>query len=228
MTAAAVVILAAGSGSRVGAPTNKVLLPLGDDAVVAWSVRAALAVADVRRVLLVVREGEQDQVAEALARADLDDPRIDYVVGGETRHDSERRALQALSREIDAGGVTVVAIHDAARPWADTALFTSVISAAARGGGAVPVLDLDCVVAKDGSALPERLVGVQTPQAFSAAALLAAYAAAGRDGFAGTDTAACVERYAPDLAVAAVPGPPGNRKITFAADLPTPPDRPTS
>ncbi|HET7196512.1 MAG TPA: 2-C-methyl-D-erythritol 4-phosphate cytidylyltransferase, partial [Nocardioides sp.] len=56
---AAVVILAAGTGSRVGAAVNKVLLPLGDRPVLAWSVAAALALEDVQRVLLVVRPGEQ-------------------------------------------------------------------------------------------------------------------------------------------------------------------------
>ncbi|HEY0949523.1 2-C-methyl-D-erythritol 4-phosphate cytidylyltransferase, partial [Nocardioides sp.] len=64
---AAVVILAAGSGTRVGAGANKVLLPLGDRPVLAWSVRDALALADVRRVLVVVRPGEGDAVAAALA-----------------------------------------------------------------------------------------------------------------------------------------------------------------
>ena len=59
---AAVVILAAGSGSRVGAGTNKVLLPLGDIAVLAWSVRAALAVDDVRRLVLVSAPGEESPV----------------------------------------------------------------------------------------------------------------------------------------------------------------------
>ena len=63
---AVVVILAAGSGTRVGATTNKVLLPLGDAPVLAWSVRDALALDDVRRVLVVVRPGEEEQVSEAL------------------------------------------------------------------------------------------------------------------------------------------------------------------
>ena len=64
---AAVVILAAGSGSRVGADTNKVLLPLGDTPVIAWSVRAALAVDDVRRLVLVARAGEETAVRDAVA-----------------------------------------------------------------------------------------------------------------------------------------------------------------
>src|SRR5690349_13531726 len=66
---AAVVVLAAGAGARVGAGSNKVLLPLGDRPVLAWSVQAALALPDVRRVLVVVRPGELERVAGALAPA---------------------------------------------------------------------------------------------------------------------------------------------------------------
>ena len=62
------------------------------------------------------------------------------------------------------------------------------------------------------------MVGVQTPQTFRAADLLAAYRAAEADGFTGTDTASCVERYA-DLTIAAVPSSPANLKITFPHDL---------
>ena len=63
-----------------------------------------------------------------------------------------------------------------------------------------------------------ELDGVQTPQAFGAAELLAAYARAEADGFDGTDTAACWARYT-DLPVVAVPSTPRNLKITFPEDL---------
>ena len=84
---AAVVILAAGSGSRVGAEVTKVLLPLGDAPVLAWSVRAALAVPDVRRVVLVVRPGEEEAVAAAVT-PHLGDREVHVVPGGASRHAS--------------------------------------------------------------------------------------------------------------------------------------------
>ena len=62
------------------------------------------------------------------------------------------------------------------------------------------------------------LVGVQTPQAFAARALLGAYRQADADGFVGTDTAACLERYA-DIVVAGVPSTTANLKVTFAEDV---------
>ncbi|CAI9403666.1 IspD/TarI family cytidylyltransferase [Nocardioides sp. T2.26MG-1] len=213
---AAVVILAAGSGTRVGAATNKVLLPLGDRPLLAWSVRDALALADVRRVLVVVRPGEAELVATALA-PHLGAAEIGIVEGGATRHGSEWNALRALAAEVEAGDIDVVAIHDGARPLAGRELFAATIDAARARGGAIPVLPLRGLLALDGRALPE-LDGVQTPQAFRARELLAAYAGAETDGFDGTDTAACWSRYT-DLPVVAVPSGPRNLKVTFPEDL---------
>jgi 2-C-methyl-D-erythritol 4-phosphate cytidylyltransferase len=214
---AAVVVLAAGAGARVGAGSNKVLLPLGDRPVLAWSVQAALGLADVRRVLVVVRPGELDLVTDALAPF-LGDAEVGVVEGGPSRHASEWNALQALSAEIGSGAVDVVAIHDGARPLAAPALFEATIAAARASGGAIPCVPLPGLLALDARPLPAGLDGVQTPQAFRAGELLAAYASAAEAGFDGTDTAACWSRYT-DLPVAAVPSSPRNLKVTFPEDL---------
>lgn len=210
-------ILAAGAGQRVGAGSNKVLLPLGERPVLAWSVLDALAVTDVRRVLVVVRPGERDLVVEALG-PHLGAAEIGVVEGGATRHASEWQALLALRPEIEAGEVDVVAIHDGARPLAGRALFEATIAAAREVGGAIPGVRLPGLLALDGRDLPAELDGVQTPQAFRAGELLAAYTAAERDGFDATDTAGCWARYT-DLPVAAVPSTARNLKITFPEDL---------
>ena len=218
MTArAAAVILAAGSGSRVGAPTNKVLLPLAGVAVLTHSVRTVLDVQGVHRVLLVVRPEDRGAVRDAVA-PHLGAHDLWVVDGGEQRHDSEWRALQALAGDIDAGELDVVAIHDGARPLADARLWSSVIEAAAEHGGAIPVVPCPRLSHRDGSVAAEGLVTVQTPQAFRAPELLGAYRRAERDGFAGTDTAACLERYA-DLAVVGVPSTAHNLKVTWPEDL---------
>ncbi|MGY2701644.1 IspD/TarI family cytidylyltransferase [Nocardioides sp. HB32] len=214
---AAVVILAAGAGQRVGAGANKVLLPLGELPVLAWSVRDALALDGVRRVLVVVRPGELDVVAAALAPY-LDEAEVGMVEGGPTRHASEWNALVALRPEIEGGQLDVVAIHDGARPLAGRQLFSATIAAARELGGAIPCVRLSGLLALDGRELPAELDGVQTPQAFRAAELLAAYSRAEADGFDGTDTATCWARYT-DLPVAAVPSTPANLKITFPEDL---------
>jgi 2-C-methyl-D-erythritol 4-phosphate cytidylyltransferase len=214
---AAIVILAAGSGSRVGAGINKVLLPLRGVPVLAWSVRTALALADVRRVVLVVNPVERDAVAEAVS-PHLGEGEVALVDGGSTRHGSEWNALRALAPEIEAAEVDVVAIHDGARPFADADVFAATIAAAREHGGALPAVALPHVVLAGAAAVPPGLVGVQTPQAFRAAPLLEAYRQADADGFEGTDTASCFETYA-GLPVAAVSSSSVNLKITFPEDV---------
>ncbi len=214
---AAVVILAGGSGSRVGAETNKVLLPLGDSIVLGRSVSAALAVTEVVRVVIGVRAGDEDAVREAIAPL-LGDREVRLVAGGTTRHASEWAALQALADDVDSGAVDVIAVHDGARPLAGSALFEATISAAREHGGALPVVELPGLLGRDLRPVADHLAGVQTPQAFRAVPLLDAHRRAADDGYERTDTAACFERYA-DLPVIAVPSGAANLKITFPEDL---------
>jgi 2-C-methyl-D-erythritol 4-phosphate cytidylyltransferase len=215
--ATAVVILAAGSGSRVGADVNKVLLPLRDVPVLVWSVRAALALHDVRRLVLVVRPEDRAAVEEAVA-PHLGDREVLLVEGGATRHASEWAALRVLAADIDSGAVDVVAIHDGARPLARVGLWEAVIAAARATGGAIPVVAATHLVHADLSPVTEDVGGVQTPQAFRAHEVLAAYRSAAGDGFEATDTAGCVAAYR-DVAVAAVEGSPLNLKVTFPEDV---------
>lgn len=216
---AAVVVLAAGEGRRTGSRTNKVLLPLAGRRVFTWSIRSARLLPEVRRTVLVIREQDRDAVDEALVH-EVGPLEVDVVLGGSSRHGSEWEALQLLAPAIEAGEIDVVVIHDAARPLAGPDLWDDVIrTAAATSGGAIPAEDHDHLATLDGSALPEdRVVAVQTPQAFAAVPLLEAYRRAAEDGFIGTDTAACIERYT-DVPVQCVPGDATNIKITFPDDL---------
>lgn len=214
----AVIVLAAGSGTRLGAAENKVLLSLAGQPTLVWSLEAALELDGVHRLVVVVRPGDRPDVEAAIASR-LGSHDLLLVDGGDTRHGSETNALAVLRSDIEEGEIDVIAIHDAARPLATADLWRSTIAAAAVSGGALPVLRLHGLVARDpGVRLPAELVGVQTPQAFRARPLLAAYDAARDAGFTGTDTAACLARYT-DLPLVAVPGEPGNVKVTWADDL---------
>ena len=214
----AVVLVAAGSGTRVGAGTNKVLLPLLGRPVLGWSLGTACSLPYVDRVVVVVRRQDADAVA-TLVRAQLaPDREVTLAVGGATRHESEWRGLSVLRGAVDEGSIEVVAVHDAARPLADAALFDRVVRAAREYGGALPVRPQPALVSTDGRRHVSGLVGVQTPQAFRAGPLLEAYARADADGFVGTDTASCVSAYT-DLPVHAVPGPATNVKVTFPEDV---------
>jgi 2-C-methyl-D-erythritol 4-phosphate cytidylyltransferase len=170
----------------------------------------------------VIRPQDRASVHQTLER-EVDAPEVLVVDGGESRHGSEWAALQALAPAITAQDIDVVVIHDAARPLAGTLLFAEVVATAIREGGAVPVLEQRGLTPLDGelveaTATDERAVSVQTPQAFRAGPLLAAYERAHRDGFIGTDTASCIERYT-ELPVRCVPGDARNIKITYPEDL---------
>lgn len=225
VTRAAVVLLAAGEGKRVGSETNKVLLPLGGLPVFAWSLKAIqnLPYVDqvvVDQVVVVIREQDRD-VIEGTLDEHFPDLAVTVVLGGSTRHGSEWNALQHIAPLIESGEVDVVAIHDAARPLASSSLFEHVIEAAAKYGGALPIVEQSALVPRDTSAAAgegTRLVGVQTPQAFRAGPLLDAYSRADRDEFVGTDTASCLERYT-NAEIHCVPSDASNLKITFAEDV---------
>jgi 2-C-methyl-D-erythritol 4-phosphate cytidylyltransferase len=216
------IVLAAGSGTRVGNSRNKVYLPLAGRRIVTWSLELLDRIPDIGRLVLVVRDDDRELASEILER-ELPGVPVDLVTGGETRHESEYRALLHLADEIREGAIDVVLVHDAARPLAPARIVEEVLATAVRTGSAIPALPVDDVVGVDEAgrvSQAERtgMVRVQTPQAFRGGPLLAAYQAAATDGFTGTDTAACVERYE-GIPVQVVAGDPRNIKVTYADDL---------
>jgi len=218
------IVLAAGSGTRVGDSRNKVYLPLAGRRIVTWSLALFHKVPGIGRLVLVVRDEDRQLAAEVLDR-ELPGVPVDLVTGGQTRHESEYRALLHLADEIRRGEIDVVLVHDAARPLAPVKVVEEVLATAIRTGSAIPALPLEDVVGVDDAGRMSQagrtgLVHVQTPQGFRGGALLDAYQDAALDGFVGTDTAACVERYG-GVAVQLVDGDPRNIKVTYADDLST-------
>lgn len=215
----AAVVLAAGKGSRMGAEGNKAYLTIAGRAMVAWSLAAVLAVPEVTRTLLVTRGVDLDLAREVIEHEVAGD--VEVIEGGASRHESELLALRHLAPDIEAGRIDVVLLHDGARPLADAAMMREAVDVARRYGGAVPGFGGGDIVevGPDGAvrAAGPGLVRVQTPQAFRAPELLAAYGAAEREGFEGTDTSSSVERFS-DLAVRVFPGRESNIKVTYAPD----------
>ncbi|MDQ3628500.1 MAG: 2-C-methyl-D-erythritol 4-phosphate cytidylyltransferase, partial [Actinomycetota bacterium] len=218
MPDAALVLLAAGSGSRTGYTTNKVFLPLAGRCVLTWSLDRTASLAQIGPVVLVVRD---DEVAAARAVLERESPQraVRVVSGGPTRHRSEYNALHCLAGDITSGAIDVVVVHDAARPLSDRDLFVDVVRAARAHGGAVPGRRRGNLLEHDLRPTGIDAVTVQTPQAFRAAPLLAAHEAARRAGFESSDTAACVEGFGDAVTVRLLPGRASNIKITFAEDL---------
>ncbi|MEO3760298.1 IspD/TarI family cytidylyltransferase [Mycobacterium sp. B14F4] len=214
---AVAVVLAAGMGTRVGANSNKAYLPLAGRPMAAWSLDTLAHVSGIARIVLVFRRGEHE-LAHDMVRRELPGADVELVEGGDSRHGSERNVLRHLSADIESGEIDVVLIHDAARPLAGPELFASALTVARESGGAIPALPLFHVLTAGAEPLTDKLVRVQTPQAFRARPLLDAYRAADREGFEGTDTSSCVERFG-DVAVRTVPGEPDNIKVTYARDI---------
>lgn len=219
---AAGVVLAGGSGTRVGAGINKAFLPLAGRSIAAWGLNTLGAVEGIGLLVFVVRPDDLEHARFVDAR-ETDLP-LEIITGGETRQESELLALRHLADRIDSGAVDTVLIHDAARPLVSHGLASAVLHAARESGGAVPGIpaaDIAAAGAGDTLAAAPRggpLVRVQTPQGFHAATILDAYEEAARDGFVGTDTASCAEEYT-DIPVAWVRGEETNFKITYAQDL---------
>jgi 2-C-methyl-D-erythritol 4-phosphate cytidylyltransferase len=168
------------------------------------------------RSILVINPDDEQFAREALTK-DGALANTEIVHGGATRHESEYKALQYLKGDIEAGLIDLVLIHDGARPLATPELFVAIADGAQTHGGAIPTIALD--PREMDTARDETVARVQTPQGFRAAQLLQAYEKAAVQGFIGTDTAACMEKFFPEVKTVAVPGDIFNIKITYPQDL---------
>ena len=205
------IVVAAGSGVRLGGEVPKAVRPLAGRPLVSWSV-AALAAGGVTEVVVVVGDGLQDVFAEALADAPIP---WRLVVGGVTRQESVARGIAALPEG------EVVLVHDAARPLVPAEVVRGVVEAVRSGAPAVipvvPMSDTIRQVGDAGSVVVDRsgLRAVQTPQGFARDVLVTAHVAAAGKDYA-DDAAVC---EASGYEVVLVPGSREALKITEPYDL---------
>ncbi|HLH15012.1 MAG TPA: 2-C-methyl-D-erythritol 4-phosphate cytidylyltransferase [Solirubrobacteraceae bacterium] len=215
-------IVAAGSGERLGAGLPKALVPLAGRPLLAWSLDALAASDGVERIVVAVPAGfdEREHGLGAGAGAPAGVP-IAYVRGGATRSQSVRNALSA------AGAGDPVLVHDAARPLLTPHLAGEVLAALAADASAdaaiaaVPVTDTIKRVGEDAAVretLERReLWAVQTPQVFRRAALERALAVSAQELARATDDAWLVERAGGRVLV--VRASEHNLKVTAPLDL---------
>ncbi len=211
------VVVAAGSGERLGAEHPKAFVAFGDDPLVAASVGALDEHPAVDGIVLVVPEGWEERATFMCDEIGAGKVAV-AVAGGPTRSDSV--ALGVAEVPDDAA---LILVHDAARPILPAELVDRVLAAFADGAdGVVPALELaDTVKRVDATGrvvetLPRtELRAVQTPQAFRADVLRRALAAP--DRASGTDCASLVERIGGDVRVVA--GDARCLKVTTRADL---------
>lgn len=201
-------IVAAGSGARLGGGVPKQYRTLGGKPVLRWAVEALAAHPRVDTVRVVVGQGQDE-----LARNALDGIPVGPLVhGGEQRADSVRAGLAAVESEQ-------VLVHDAARPFCPPQVVARLLDALGSHDGAAPVLPVGDTLARADTLLGEAIdrsgaVRVQTPQAFDLAALRNAYER--WTGDPPTDETSVAR--AAGLSVAVVEGDPMLDKLTSAAD----------
>ena len=206
------IIAAAGKGERAG--VDKVWMKLEGKTVLERAAAPFFDCPTVDAVILVVAAAREEE-----ARALFSDKKTPcrVVVGGATRSESVKRALDEASR-LFPGEDAVVAVHDGARPYVTRDLIARCMAIAAEKGSAVPAVPCTDSLRKrcgeTSRAVPrEDVVLVQTPQCFSLNALASAY----RHGEEASDDATLYEKYVAPVVL--TDGDEKNEKITYLSDF---------
>ncbi len=201
-------IVAAGTGSRLGGGVPKQFQTIAGKAVLAHAVDALASHPGIDAVRVVIAAGQKELAREALGGRDVGE----LVIGGSERSDSVRAGLAAVEADV-------ILVHDAARPFCPHGVIDRLLTALDSNEGAVPVLPIADTLARADGVLGEPIeragaVRVQTPQAFRLQVLYKAY-----DRWTGDNPTdeATVARAA-GVTVAAVAGDPLLEKLTSAAD----------
>jgi len=197
------VVVGGGSSSRFG--TDKLMVEVTGRPVLSHTIEAVISHVDVCVVVC------RPETVETVSRLH---PEVLVAEGGPTRTQSEMAGLAAIE-----GEVSLVGIHDAARPVVDAATIDRLFTTAESDGGAVPLLGYERMILHRETGRPLKGIhGAQTPQVFRASELFAAYRLAASEGFEGHDTVEVMERFS-DVRIVAVAGSACNIKVTFPSDV---------
>jgi 2-C-methyl-D-erythritol 4-phosphate cytidylyltransferase/2-C-methyl-D-erythritol 2,4-cyclodiphosphate synthase len=201
-------IVAAGSGTRLGGGVPKQYRLLGGKPMLRHAVQALAYHPRIDAVRVVIGAGQEALAREALAGLEVGE----LVTGGKERSDSVRAGLQAVEDGI-------VLVHDAARPFCPPEVVDRLLDALPAADGVVPALPVADTLAKGdrelrGTVNRTQLLRVQTPQAFHVEDLLFAMEQAG----SATDTDESTVMQNAGLRVATVAGDEMLHKLTSARD----------
>ena len=215
----AVIVPAAGSGTRMGSRLPKPFLKLQDLTILEHTIRCFAKMEAVTQIVISTSEEWMDEVNAILNKYKEDVEKLSVVTGGDERQYSIYNAFSVIDE-----GIPLIAVHDAVRPFISEELVINCSKSAQEFGGAiiaVPAkdtikkidLDFSIVVTPDRSSLWQA----QTPQIFKRELLISAYKSALESGFLGTDDASLVERIGGTVKV--IEGDRRNLKITYPIDL---------
>ena len=218
----AVIIAAAGQGKRLGAPVPKQYLKIGGEYVIAKTIRAFEDIDEVDYIFVVTNHEYQKMCADIVEERGFH--KVEGIVaGGSRRQDSVFNALQEINARKP--GVSMVLIHDGARPFIGKDVILNVLEETELNGAAVACVAMKNSVRRmepgsSSSISVDRAdyYSVQTPQGFRKSMLIEAYDKAFDEGFSGTDDASIVEWAGNEISL--VDGDYGYIKITTREDLP--------
>ncbi len=207
------VIVAGGSGTRMGGTLPKQFLPLADKPLLYYTIRAFLDAYDDMQVIVVLPL-DYIETGKEVIDAWFDHSRIQVCAGGETRFHSVQNGLQLVTQE------SIIFVHDAVRCLVSTELIHRCYEAALEKGTGIPVVpardSIRILTDGDSSSIErERVVLVQTPQTFHSGILLPAYNIDHKEKF--TDEASVVEAFG--LKLHLVEGEETNIKVTTPSDM---------
>lgn len=216
---AAVIITAAGTGSRMGSGTKKEFLTLNNQSVLYLSVlpfiKSKLFFSFVI-VLPISDMGKGRKILDPLKK----NANFIFIPGGSTRQESVYKGLLELEKESP----DIVLIHDGARPWITEDVIKDVYNITSIKGAAIPVVpSVNAMKSIDSSGIittslkREFTVAAQTPQGFNYTKILSSHKRAQMDDTTYIDDAEIYGKYAGN--VKTVPGDTANRKITYLSDL---------
>ncbi|RDY22753.1 2-C-methyl-D-erythritol 4-phosphate cytidylyltransferase [Romboutsia maritimum] len=213
-----VIIVAAGSGSRMNANKNKQFIKINGKEIIAHTLEKFYNNKQINNVVVVIKKDELDYFnKEIINKYGFNNIKIAF--GGNERQDSVYNGLKMLDNNCK-----IVLIHDGARPFVtDDIIENSILKATENKAVVVgvPVKDTIKIVDEKGSIIdtPNRntLWAVQTPQTFDYDILIKSYERAFKDEFYGTDDAMLVERIG--YSVKMIKGSYNNIKITTPEDI---------
>ena len=208
------IIVAAGTGSRMGAGINKVYMPVADKCVLWYTVNAFYKSCAVDELVIVTGAEDIQKCRNLTEKFDIE---CKITEGGATRQDSVLNGLKAA-------GYDYAAVHDGARALITPEEVKNVINAAKEyGAAALGVRPKDTVKTSDSdgfihkTVLRESAYLIQTPQVFLRKDLIKAHEAAKFDGFSATDDCMLMERMG--IKIKIVEGNYENIKLTTPEDM---------
>ena len=219
------VLLAGGSGRRMGGPEPKQFITIHGRSILEHSIRAFHNHAEIDEIVIVAHADYIDRISEIAAPY----PKVKHIVpGGKERYDSSLAAIGIYNSKLQTPNSSLnLLIHDAVRPLVSQRIISDCISALATYKAvdvAIPCTDTIVEVNEEGHIChitPRAMLrNVQTPQCFRLETIAEAYEKGLCDPkFITTDDCGVVHRYLPEEPIFVVTGDTTNIKVTYPEDL---------